>query len=188
MKLRPSSPACDTAIVLGAGVNDNGSITHLSRTRVDKALSLYRDGRVKKIIFSGGRTNPNSHNSEAESMYDYATGKGVTKSDIILETHARNTVENAYYTKLILEANHWRRNIVVTNGFHVIRTKYIFSKLFGREYATKYTATGSGLGLGDFSRKLWMEVYFQYMCWRLLKGIRIGNHEALANWLKRTGI
>ena len=179
----------DTAIVLGSGVNDDGSITQLSKTRIDKALTLYHTKQVKKLVVTGGFTNKNTQSSEAESMFSYALKNGVHEADIIVENMARNTVENAYYVKInIIEPHNWKRNIVVTNEYHIIRSRYLFSTIFGRKYVFKYIFTGSKLSLTKLIKKLFKEVYFFYMCWRLLRGVKNGDNEALAARIKKMDI
>src|ERR1700738_4285333 len=44
----------DVAIILGNTVYANGSLSAWLQGRVDKALALYKEGKVKKIFASGG--------------------------------------------------------------------------------------------------------------------------------------
>lgn len=178
----------DAVIVLGAGVADNGSITPLSKTRMDKALSLYRDKKVKMLVLTGGFTNSNVRKSEAESMRDYALQEGVPESDIIVENMAGNTAGNAYYTKTkILEPNDWNRNIVVTNDFHLVRSRLIFSKVLGEKYITDYLAADSELAQSEFRKNTLMDRGY-FLLYRLLFiGIRDGDHEKVAVRFNRAG-
>jgi len=46
------SPSAPVAIVFGAGLNRNGTVTLVLRDRVDTAIQLYRAGKVQKLLFS----------------------------------------------------------------------------------------------------------------------------------------
>ena len=48
----------DAAVVLGAAVWSN-SLSPVFRERINHAIELYRRGKVRKLIFTGGQGNPN---------------------------------------------------------------------------------------------------------------------------------
>jgi len=71
------------AIVLGATVLDNQP-TPFFEERIKYAIHLYRQGRVEKLIFTGGHKD-GGHFSEAEVGRNYALDQGVPIEDIFLD-------------------------------------------------------------------------------------------------------
>lgn len=52
--LNDRNSKADVAIVLGNKVNEDGTLSDRLKARLDKSIELYKNGRVKKIIVSGG--------------------------------------------------------------------------------------------------------------------------------------
>lgn len=66
------------AIVCGYPADEEGKTTALMKARVEKAVELWKDKRVKYLILSGGAVrNPFV---EAEVMKAYAVSLGVPRS------------------------------------------------------------------------------------------------------------
>jgi uncharacterized SAM-binding protein YcdF (DUF218 family) len=126
-------PACNVGILLGgvAGYDkDSIGFFNQSSDRFIQTLQLYKLGKIKKIIVSGG-TSKILHKEKDEASYLYQSfiNCGVNKSDLIIEDKARNTEENIIYSKLILDSLDINNGIVIiTSAFHVPRTNYIAKK------------------------------------------------------------
>ena len=73
----------DCALVLGAGVRDDGSPSDVLRDRLDEALDLYRAGRVAKIIVSGDHQT--THYDEPNAMRAYLEANGVPAPAIFMD-------------------------------------------------------------------------------------------------------
>ncbi|HEU4768412.1 MAG TPA: YdcF family protein, partial [Pyrinomonadaceae bacterium] len=73
----------DAAVVLGAAVWSQG-VSPVFRERINHAIDLYRRGRVRKIIFTGGQGNRNEP-TEAAAARAYAVSNGISQSDILIE-------------------------------------------------------------------------------------------------------
>ena len=107
-------------VYLGAGAD-----------RLTHALWLYRAGRVRRIIISGGsgavRTKAHSEAQELATLLRLA---GVPARHLLLEERSRNTHENALYTKQLL-ANHpeIKSLVLVTSAFHQRRAMGCFEKV-----------------------------------------------------------
>jgi len=55
---------------------------------------------------------------------------GVPDKDIIVESESRNTLENATFTKEILNKKAVGKNVLlITSAIHMPRSKYIFNKM-----------------------------------------------------------
>lgn len=85
-------PAADIALVLGAR-SHNGQMLPVFQARVDYALHLYRQGTVKKILFTGGANVPEKI-SQAEVARRYAIERGIPDTDILIEALSMRTLEN----------------------------------------------------------------------------------------------
>ena len=68
----------DCALVLGAGVRDDGSPSDVLRDRLDEALDLYRAGRVTRVIVSGDHQT--ARYDEPKAMRVYLEANGVVAS------------------------------------------------------------------------------------------------------------
>jgi len=126
----------DAAVILG-GFTDLSKQprdrVYLSQgaDRMMHALLLYRLGKVKKLIPTGGSGIPNiTDASEAERVESVLKLCKVDTADILLETKARNTYENAKFTTELIRRE-FKPNckvLVITSAFHCPRAKACFEK------------------------------------------------------------
>jgi uncharacterized SAM-binding protein YcdF (DUF218 family) len=92
--------------------------------------NLYRDRKAPKIIISGGRIAWKADGDpEAEDVTSILVRMGIPKQDIILESQAVNTYENAIFTQPILKENNFNKILLVTSAMHMPRSMAIFKKL-----------------------------------------------------------
>jgi uncharacterized SAM-binding protein YcdF (DUF218 family) len=119
-------------------------VTNLSKTAYDRtffqkgadrithALQLYRMGKIKKILISGGQgLNPVNEQSEAELLQRFLIMTGMPDSDILIEDQSKNTAQNAQFTKAFLEQNNISADqefLLITSAFHMYRAKRCFDK------------------------------------------------------------
>lgn len=93
--------------------------------RLPKAVQLYREGRAKKILFSGGVIWEESRKTEAELLREKAMELGVPDQAILIENQSNHTKENVLASMLILDRafqlHHLRRLLVVTTSYHMRR-------------------------------------------------------------------
>jgi len=94
-------------------------------------LNLYHAGKVKKILFTGGNPrlfdDPNRDNSP---IFDFYVMCGVDPKDILIESSSRNTRENAFYVKELLDKEGVSgKAILITSGFHMRRAEGCFRKV-----------------------------------------------------------
>ena len=120
-------------------------ITNLSKTAYDRtffnkgadrithALQLYRMGKIKKILITGGQgLNPVNPQSEAEVLKRFLVMTGVPESDVLIEDQAKNTAQNAQFTKAFLAKNGISTDqefVLNTSAFHMYRAKGCFNKV-----------------------------------------------------------
>lgn len=101
--------------------------------RITQALQLYRMGKIKKILITGGQgLNPTNPYSEAELLKRFLIMTGVPETDILLEEKSVNTRENALFTKEFLEKEGittQQKFILITSAFHIPRAKACFDQV-----------------------------------------------------------
>lgn len=119
---RPLPEQADAVVVLGAAAYGNNP-SPVFRERINYGIELYRQKKVKKIIFTGG-TPVAGYPTEAEVAQRYARQKfRIPKKDIILENESNNTYDNLRYTRTLLRLNHLQRVIVVSDPDHLARAQ-----------------------------------------------------------------
>lgn len=116
-------------VVLGYPANNDGTPGPILKARLDKAIELYRQGIAAKIIVTGAAVD--NQFVESEVMLAYCLQKGIPQADILVESHAKNTFENARMVKEIIKDRGFKRAIVVTSSFHKMRAKRFFAKVMG---------------------------------------------------------
>ncbi len=125
----------DVAIVLGGMFEYDSDLNRISirrqGDRLIQAISLYKTGKVEKILISGDSgyiTDRGLH--EAKQVKELLISWGIPKQDIISEEKSINTHENAAETKKLLEKSypHFHSYILVTSGIHMKRALACFKK------------------------------------------------------------
>src|ERR1700748_2281436 len=83
----------DIAIVLGNRVNPDSSLSPVLKGRVDKALRLYQQGRVPRIMVSGGQGKNEGMGGvpEGMAMKLYLVAHGVPADRIVEDNDGENT-------------------------------------------------------------------------------------------------
>ena len=109
--------------------NDRVYFTHHA-DRITHALQLYKLGKIKKIMISGGSGRLQYYsNSEAENLKYFLMLAGVHESDIIIEKKSNNTHENAQFSAKILKEDYPNKKyLLITSAFHMRRARACFAK------------------------------------------------------------
>lgn len=113
----------DALIILGYKCDGN-TIHPLLLERLQTALRLIRLHHYKKIIVTGGKVGTSSK-TEAEIMRDFLIDRGIPSRNIVLESEARDTIENLANCKRIFEQEALRDCLIVSNSFHIRRIQFI---------------------------------------------------------------
>jgi uncharacterized SAM-binding protein YcdF (DUF218 family) len=131
-------PNSEIGIVLTGVTNLNKTTTDRTffgrgADRITQALQLYRMGKIKKILITGGQgLNPTNTSSEAELLKRFLIMTGMPETDILIEEKSVNTRENALFTKEFLEKNGIATDqefVLITSAFHMHRSKKCFDKV-----------------------------------------------------------
>ena len=114
-----SDTNADAAVVLGAAVWSN-DVSPVFRERINHAIDLYRRGKVRKLIFTGGQGNSNEP-TEAAAARSHAMANGIPAQDILIEQKSHTTYENIVYAKQLVEANNLKKVLLVSDPMHMRR-------------------------------------------------------------------
>jgi len=129
VQLKDSAGYSAGILLGGISMTDKHKQQFLSESsdRFVQTLLLYKRGVIKKILVSG--TNKSDKRSEAEFLRDLFVQAGVPAQDILVETKARNTLENVSFSKQVLLAGGATPPyIVITSAFHIRRSSMAFEK------------------------------------------------------------
>jgi uncharacterized SAM-binding protein YcdF (DUF218 family) len=125
------------AVVLLTGITSGSKSPHdrvylqHGADRLTNALWLYRAGRARRIVITGGSGAVfSAGNTEARDLATLLRLAAVPAADILLEERSRNTRENAKFTQELL-AKHpdIKLMVLVTSAFHQRRALGCFAKV-----------------------------------------------------------
>ncbi len=110
----------DCIFVLGCGVWEDGTPSHMLADRLETAYALYEAGVCPYILVSGD--NSSVDYDEVTVMKNYLVEKGVPE-EVIYKDHAGfSTYESMYRAKAIFGVD---KMIVVTQSYHLYRSLYL---------------------------------------------------------------
>lgn len=132
----------DAVIVLGNGVNPDGSLGESQKAQIQKAVDLLHDGQVDHIITCGAfgyKADMAPELTEADAYKSYAISIGAPDSLVFTETRSKETVGNLLFAKTNIMIPHkWLSFIVIPGHNHSDeRVEYITNKVFGPQYSWK---------------------------------------------------
>ncbi|MGB4776149.1 MAG: YdcF family protein [Daejeonella sp.] len=135
----------DCILILGNKVNPDGTLSERLLKRVDKGLELYYADFSKKIIVSGGFGKEGFY--EGTEMKKYLITRGVPEHDIIVDDKGNNTFATAMNFQPVSAKMNFHSVIVVSQFFHISRTKYMIKKLGFKQV---YSAHADYFEIRDF--------------------------------------
>ena len=128
-------------IVLGGGMirasdEDQPDKINVGETadRFIQPILLYKAGKIKKILITGGNTNIGiimvDKGHETSDVKQLMINMGVRPKDIYVEIKARNTRENAIYSAQMLK-NYLKNEemLLITSAIHMPRSIRCFTKV-----------------------------------------------------------
>jgi len=97
--------------------------------RLLHVVQLYKLGKVKKILISGGSGLLfGKKDIESENFRKVFLICGIKQADLLLEDSSRNTYENALYSAKIIKRDFKGKVLLVTSAFHMKRAARCFKK------------------------------------------------------------
>jgi len=85
------------AFVFSREVDETEKLDAETIARLDKAIELYREGKIKYFFVSGGTFREHMTRPIAEPMEEYLIEKGVSQNDIQKEISSSNTATNILF-------------------------------------------------------------------------------------------
>jgi len=117
----------DVGVVLGNKVEIDGTPSDRLISRLEKTAELYSSGYFSYILVSGGVGVEGF--DEAEVMKRYLVQKGIPDDKIITDSMGLNTRMTAQNTRKIMDAMGVKSVMVITQFYHISRTKLAFSQV-----------------------------------------------------------
>lgn len=149
----------DVAVVLGNKVELNGTPSARLEGRLNKAIELYEKGYFDYIIVSGGVGKEGY--SEAFVMKEYLIGNGISKDSILVDEDGNNSHITAENTKKIMEKKGFHTVTVISQFYHIARTRLAFHKV-GLDNV--YTAHSTNYEVRDiYSLMREFPAYYKYL-------------------------
>lgn len=130
-------PVVDAVIVLGSGLKslpeEKDPLNLHGKMRTIAAYELYRLGKAKEIIVTGGvptggKYDRSMADAEEEYLVDYFDVPG---SNVIKEPSesSESTIENFENIIEVLKNKNIKTAIIVSNGYHIPRAEALFKKI-----------------------------------------------------------
>ena len=114
----------DCILVLGAGVRDDGTPSHMLQDRLLTGIELYELGAAPKLLMSGDHGQ--AEYDEVNVMKAFATDAGIPSGDVFMDHAGFSTYESLYRARDVFCAE---RVIIVTQEYHLHRALYIAQSL-----------------------------------------------------------
>ncbi len=114
----------DCALVLGAGVGEDGTPSWVLSDRLAASLELYRTGRVTRIIVSGDHRT--REYDEPNAMRGWLEARGVPASAIFMDHAGFDTYSSVWRARHVFGAE---RVVIVTQQFHLPRALWVARSL-----------------------------------------------------------
>lgn len=111
-------------IILGAKVYSDGTLSGMTQDRCDRAIELYKNKKVEKLLISGDHGQKTY--DEVNTMKDYLLEKEIPAKDIFLDHAGFDTYDSIYRAKEIFQA---KSAVIITQEFHLQRGLFIAQKL-----------------------------------------------------------
>jgi len=120
-------------IVLGGGIDRNGSLPIWVHSRLEKAIQLF--SKKESWILLSGKGKDGYQVTEAGAMAQYLIGRNIPADKILLECLSEDTIQNAYFSRVLhIDPMGVNRFTIVTSTFHMERSRCIFEWVFGPGY------------------------------------------------------
>lgn len=142
----PNDLAFDAILVLGGGVpEDINNPPSYTKERCNFASQVYfsssspPSSRPKIITLSAGTAHlPQALSADGLPIWESAASAAylihklnVNPKDIFAETTSYDTISNAFFARInFCDITQWKKILIITNEFHMERTKLIFDWIF----------------------------------------------------------
>ncbi len=167
-------------IVMGGGILtydfENDRRTYRNNIdRVLQAIELYNMGKIDKLLLSGGSGNLVFRDMlEADMLKEFLINIGIKENDILIDTLADNTYQNAVYCSRLLKENNLENEkiLLITSAVHMRRSLACFKKQ-GVEVIPYSTNKYAGIRRYEFEH-LFVPKLVSFILWKKIIHETIG--------------
>lgn len=124
--LQDNVHAADVAVILGNEVTSDGQPSDRLKARLDKAVEIFYQGQTHNFIVSGGIGKEGW--DEAQVMANYLIYKSIPAENIFVDSAGITTEATAQNSAIIMNDNNWKSVLIVSQYFHIARTRLAFQK------------------------------------------------------------
>jgi uncharacterized SAM-binding protein YcdF (DUF218 family) len=131
----PSEGVPDGIIVLGGPIDADLSVAHgravisAAGDRIVAGAMLAHRYPSARLIYTGGSPYLVANDAkEADYAAELFEGLGIARSRLLIERNSRNTLENAEFSKAMVNPKSGERWVMVTSAFHMPRAVGLFRK------------------------------------------------------------
>lgn len=114
----------DCILILGAGVRDDGTPSHMLEDRLLEGIDLYNAGASDRLLMSGDHGRKDY--DEVNTMKQFAIDMDIPSEHIFMDHAGFSTYESLYRARDIFLA---RKVIIVTQKYHLYRALYVAKAL-----------------------------------------------------------
>lgn len=101
--------------------------------RLEKGVMLYKEGYAPYLLLSNG---------SVDQLYERALQLGMPTDSIIVENQSTSTLENAWFSKKVMQKHQFHSAIVVSSNSHMRRVKVLFDQTFKHSAIRLIYSTG----------------------------------------------
>ena len=155
--LNPPDQKYSCAIVLGGFSSSDEQGGGFFNTRADRFIQAVKLIEIKKtshLLISGGNGNLQPRGfREATWVKTQLHDFNIPDSAVFIESNSKNTLENALFSKTLLDKSHLQAPyLLITSAFHMRRSLMIFRKagIPVIPYPCNYLTKNPAIGLDDF--------------------------------------
>jgi uncharacterized SAM-binding protein YcdF (DUF218 family) len=158
----PAGTQADAAVVLGAAAWGRKP-SPVYRERINEAISLYKTGRVRYLVFTGGTPEP-GYPAEGEVGRKFAIEHGVPAAAVLYEATSRTTWQNLTNARELLAPAGIQTVVLVSDPLHMRRAMAMAASL-GLQAAPAPTSSSRFQSLVSRGEFLWREswLYLDYL-------------------------
>ncbi|MDI1250966.1 MAG: YdcF family protein [Lacunisphaera sp.] len=133
VRIAEAGPA-DAVVVLGGILGPPAAAGFMpnwaeSVERFDAGVTLVQAGRADRLVFTGARIAWEQRTTtEGAELKTLAVARGVAAEKILVTRDIDNTATEAAAVAGLMREHNWRRIILVTTGWHMPRSAYLFRK------------------------------------------------------------
>ena len=115
-----AAPEAPVALVFGAGLAAVREPSPVLAERLDRAMALWRAGKVQRLLLSGD--NSDRRHDETRAMVAYVRARGIPASAVEADFAGLSTYDSCVRARRVFGV---RRALLVTQAFHLPRALYI---------------------------------------------------------------